>query len=73
MLVNHLACCLQVSEHGLDARPGAQEQVAYRRKRKSLLMRMISSLTGSCVCTVCVSVCVYVHACVGVREIKRPY
>lgn len=72
-LVDHRTAGLQVSlkrEHGLDARPGAQERVAYRRKKeKSFVMWMKSSLTG----LLHVYLCVCVHAYVGVTEIKRPY
>lgn len=49
VLVNHLtAVCRSLKcEHGLDARPGAQEKVAYKGKEeKSLVMWMKSSLTG---------------------------
>lgn len=45
--------CLK-SEHGLDARPGAQEQVAYRRKKFGDEDEKQSD--GDLVCT-CVSVC----------------
>lgn len=52
-------CCLQVSlkrEHGLDAKPGAQEQVAYRRKEEEFGDEDKEQSDGGPVC-ICVCVC----------------